>query len=105
VDPRTAPPSEEFIIANLTKPIGIADVRASAEVSMRTLYSGFKPRHRLGPIAWMRRQRLERVHAELVAANAGETSVSAIALRWGFEHLGRFAAHYSQSPSRTLRQR
>jgi AraC-like DNA-binding protein len=112
--PRPAQPgymkrAEEFIVANLTKPIGLADVVANAEVSMRTLYSGFQARHRVGPITWLRRQRLERVHAELVAANTGETSVSAVALRWGFEHLGRFAAqyraHYGQSPSQTLRQR
>jgi AraC-like DNA-binding protein len=46
------------------------------------------------------------VHQELADAGA-DTTVTAVALRWGFGHLGRFAVayrrKYGRSPSDTLR--
>jgi REP element-mobilizing transposase RayT len=52
---------------------------------------------------------LERVREELTDAEAGEgATVTAIAERWGFNHLGSFAVLYrkrwGESPSQTLHQ-
>jgi hypothetical protein len=48
--------SEE--LANLAEPIGIADVVASAGVGLSALYQGFRARHGLGPMAWLRQRRI-----------------------------------------------
>ena len=101
--------AEEFLDANLPNPIGVADVVAVANVSVRTLHQGFRARHQVGPMGWLRQRRLDRAHAELGAADPEESQVGDIALRLGFTHLGRFSVQYRQrfgeSPSATLRRR
>jgi transcriptional regulator GlxA family with amidase domain len=51
--------------------------------------------------------RLERAHAELESPDA-PASVTGVALKWGFVHLGRFAQDYRRRfgrlPSETLRR-
>ena len=62
----------------------------------------------LGLTGYVKNRRLDRVRAELADAvpNSG-VGVTDIATRWGFTHLGRFAAIYrarfGESPSETLR--
>ncbi|MCU1409258.1 MAG: AraC family transcriptional regulator, partial [Microbacteriaceae bacterium] len=45
---------------------------------------------------YLRDFRLEQVHKELLAAEPGAVTVTEVAARWGFVHLGRFAAAYRQ---------
>jgi AraC-like DNA-binding protein len=51
--------------------------------------------------------RLEKVREDLARAEPGTDSVTEVATRWGFLHLGRFAAAYrsafGEHPSQTLR--
>jgi len=58
-------------------------------------------------MAFLRLVRFERVRDELLRGNES-TTVTAAAMRWGFSHLGRFAAEYrarfKESPSETLRR-
>jgi AraC-like DNA-binding protein len=77
-------------------------------VSVRALQSTFRDHLGLTPQQYLRRTRLRRAREDLLAhQNTGRTTVSAIANRWGFNHLGRFAieyrSHYGESPSDTLR--
>ena len=99
--------AEEFIVANLANDIGLVDIVASSGVSMRTLYYGFRRCRGMGPIAWLKRLRLDRAHADLEAAAPGSATVTEIAARWGFLHQGKFAAQYrarfGATPSETLR--
>ncbi|HZA09676.1 helix-turn-helix domain-containing protein [Mycobacterium sp.] len=57
--------------------------------------------------AVVKRLRLHKVHAELLNSCAGTATVSTVAARWGFLHMGRFAEQYHQlfgeNPSQTLR--
>lgn len=57
-------------------------------------------------MAYVRAVRLARVHDELRTSEPGLTTVTTIAQRWGFFHLGRFAAayraRYHTTPSDTL---
>lgn len=59
-------------------------------------------------MTYLRRLRLEKVHEELSAAEPDLASVTEVATRWGFVHLGRFAAAYYRAfgefPSETLRR-
>jgi AraC-like DNA-binding protein len=40
--------------------------------------------------------RLQQVHAELARATARDTTISEIAYRWGFRHLGEFNRKYRE---------
>jgi AraC-like DNA-binding protein len=99
--------AEDFIAGNLEADIGLVDIVASAGVSMRTLYYGFRRCRGMGPIAWLKRLRLDRAHADLEAADPASATVTEIAAKWGFLHQGKFAAQYrarfGATPSETLR--
>jgi AraC-like DNA-binding protein len=98
-----------FMEENLSSPIGICDVVASSGVSLRTLYHGFHTCHGVAPMTWLKQRRLSKVHDELRLADPGAVNVTEVATRWGFFHLGRFAADYRARfgllPSQTLRRR
>lgn len=78
-----------------------------AQVSVRTLQDAFRRHVGMSPMAYVYDVRLQRVRDELRAAGPGGTTVSDVAHRWGFVHLGRFASRYrerfGETPSRTLR--
>jgi AraC family ethanolamine operon transcriptional activator len=84
----------------------IADICASVGVSERTLQYAFRSYVNMPPLAYLRLCRLNRVRATLLTSNPQSTTVTAVAMRFGFLHLGRFALDYKQvfneSPSVTL---
>jgi len=84
----------------------IVDVCLSVGVSERTLQYAFQDCVGMSPLAYIRRCRLNRVRSALLTADAKDTSVTLIAMQFGFLHLGRFAGEYKQifeeSPSTTL---
>lgn len=97
----------ELLRADLGHPWSVTELATAVSVSVRGLQDGFRRSLDTTPMAYLRELRLERVHAELVAGAPGTVSVTDVAARWGFAHLGRFAAAYraefSESPSETLR--
>jgi AraC-like DNA-binding protein len=99
--------AERFMSDNVGAFLTVADVAAQLGVSVRSLQSGFRQWRNTTPNARLRQIRLQRVRDELLRANA-ETSVTAVAMRHGFSHLGRFSAHYQSAfgepPSVTLRR-
>ena len=62
----------------------------------------------MSPIRYLRNVRFAKVREALLQAQGGD-SVTAIAMTWGFTHMGRFAVEYrkrfGESPLETLRQR
>ncbi|MEV6766753.1 AraC family transcriptional regulator [Streptomyces sp. NPDC051105] len=86
----------------------VADLAQAAGVSVRTLEKGFHRRFGLPPYGYLRQVRLKRVRAELTAPDAANKTVSEVAARWGFSHLGRFAQEYRkkyhENPSETVRR-
>ncbi|MFH0179830.1 helix-turn-helix domain-containing protein [Streptomyces cacaoi] len=106
----TSPPyvhrAEEYIRTRLAEPVTVAGIAAHAGVSTRSLYAGFKEHRGVSPMSLLRRLRLERVHQELLTAPSGSVTVTEVALRWGFGHLGEFSAAYrrrfGETPSTTL---
>lgn len=99
--------AKDFIEQHLAEPLTVGDIARAAGVSERTLQSLFRDELWTSPMAYVRDRRLERARADLADAAPGTVSVTLVATRWGFGHLGRFAAEYKarfgESPSRTLR--
>jgi AraC-like DNA-binding protein len=85
------------------EPICLGDIAAAARVSVRTLQLGFREHLQTTPMAYLRSVRLAHAHADLVriAETGSQTTVTDVALRWGFAHLGRFAALYRQTYGRS----
>jgi AraC-like DNA-binding protein len=88
------------------RPYGVATLAEIAGLSVRSLQEGFRRHVGCAPMAYLRQVRLDRAHAALLAADPARTTVAAVAHRWGFTHLGRFASSYRArfggSPSDTL---
>jgi AraC-like DNA-binding protein len=99
--------AEDFLIQHLTRPVARSELARAAGASIRTISRGFRERHGVSPMAWLKARRLEAAQSELTEAVHGEVTVTAVALRYGFENPGRFAAEYRQRfgeyPSQTLR--
>lgn len=95
-----------FIDEHLDEPIGVEEIAAAARLSVRGLQSAFRRHLDTTPSAALRSARLAAARAELLHADAGRDDVASIARRWGFHHLGRFAAEYraayGEPPRRTL---
>jgi AraC-like DNA-binding protein len=105
IAPRSVKRAVDYIQAHLADPITLAELVAVAGVPGRTLFHNFQAFEGLSPMRYVRARRFDRVRRELLRA-APEASVSRVALRWGFAHLGRFAVEYrrryGESPSDTL---
>ncbi|ERP95962.1 hypothetical protein Q669_29190 [Labrenzia sp. C1B10] len=84
----------------------VTDICKELRVSERTLQYSFREYIGLSPIAYLRALRLNRVRAELANADPQSTTVTQVAMRYGFVHLGRFAGDYKRmfgvTPSETF---
>lgn len=100
--------AEEYLCAHLTHPVSRAELAAAAGVSIRTLSRGFAKRWGTGPMGFLKTRRMEAAYRDLLGADPSVTSVTEIATKYGFTHLGKFAGEYKctflESPSETLRQ-
>lgn len=97
----------ELIESQPQTPLTLSGMAAHCEVSPRTLQKAFQQYLGTSPMEYLRDVRLRRAHEELRSADPYADSVASVARRWGFAHLGRFAAaheaKYGQTPLRTLR--
>jgi AraC-like DNA-binding protein len=95
----------DWIDANLHGPVMLSQLAAVAGVSARTLQQDFQRIHERTPLAFLRQRRLERAQFLLYRARQG-TTVTEVAERCGFTHLGRFSVAYrrffGESPSAAL---
>ena len=99
--------AEDYLMQHLTRPVVRSELAEAAGASIRTVTRGFQEHHGVSPMAWLKARRLDAAYNELQSAEPGEVSVTAVALRYGFENPGRFAADYrrrfGETPSQTLR--
>jgi AraC-like DNA-binding protein len=97
----------ELLRGSPEHPWTVAELAAEVSLSVRSLQEGFRRTLDTTPTAYLRQLRLEKVREELTTADPGTVSVTEVATRWGFIHLGRFAAAYRQKfaelPSETAR--
>lgn len=95
-----------YLAEHAAEPISVTQVADAARISVRSLQYAFRRHFGMSPLAYLEELRLAGAHAELLDADPTQTTVSAVAARWGFRHLGRFAERYRRSygenPSSTL---
>jgi AraC-like DNA-binding protein len=98
----------EIIEADADLPLTVSSIAARSRGSVRSLQLGFRREMEMTPMAYLREVRLRRAHRALVESDASVATVAAIAHRWGFTNLGRFAethaARYGEPPGVTLRR-
>lgn len=102
--PRHIKRAQEYMQAHAHKQVTAEVLAAQTGISARSIQAGFKEFLGCSPSQYLRGLRLDRVRSEL--ASGAEHNVAAAALRWGFEHMGRFSTYYKQrfgeSPRQTL---
>jgi AraC-like DNA-binding protein len=84
----------------------IVRLAGAVHLSVRALQEGFRRDLAMPPMSYLREVRLRRVREELQSAHPHATTVRAVASRFGFLHMSRFAAAYREAfgepPSHTL---
>ena len=97
----------DIIEAGPHLPLTTSTLARQCHVSVRALQAGFRRHLGMSPMAYLRVVRLQRAHRDLRSADADHSTVACIAHRWGFTHLGRFAAAhkemFGQTPLQILR--
>lgn len=97
---------ERYIEEHAQEPITITEMAEYVGVSSRSIFAGFRRYRNTSPMLYLKEVRLRHVHEELQRSSAGKATVTAVAFRWGFSHLGHFTADYKRrfgkSPSETL---
>jgi AraC-like DNA-binding protein len=105
--PRSARRARDYMHAHLADQPTLSELARVAGVSVRALTRSFERHVGVPPMRYMNRLRLDRVHLELQQAEA--RSVTEVAMRWGFGHMGSFAAAYRERfgvhPSFTFKRR
>jgi len=99
--------AEEFMTEHLDEPITLISIAEEIGVSARALQVAFRAHRSYSPMQFLKERRLELAHQRLLEAAPG-TTVAAIAMAAGMDHLGRFSLEYKkrfgESPSETLRR-
>ncbi|MBO4271265.1 AraC family transcriptional regulator [Microbispora triticiradicis] len=109
---RVAPPTVKravrLIEEHAGEPLTVEDIAEAVGVSARALQEGFRRHLDKTPMGYLRDVRLDRARTELTVTDPVAATVTDVAYRWGFTHLGRFSLAYRQrfgeSPSETLRR-
>ncbi len=88
--------------------VSVDDLAREADVSPRTLQNAFHEFYSASVHRFLHLRSLQHVHRVLSRANPEETSVTRVAMGFGFWDLGRFAQQYrrlyGERPSDTLRR-
>jgi AraC-like DNA-binding protein len=103
---RVAKLAREYIEARYSGAVRTDVLCRLTGVGARTLQRSFREYFGLTITDYVTTVRLNAAHRELAAAHPAEASVSGIALKHGFTHLGRFSvefrARFGESPRHTL---
>jgi len=105
--PRTVKMADAYMRAHLGEPIDLAALCTLTGTSVRALQAGFRQFLGHSPMEHLRHLRLDKAREDLLDPER-RLGVTAVAQRWGFGELGRFARQYRERfgelPSQT-RQR
>ena len=91
------------------QPITLTDLCQQAHASRRSLIQGFRDHLGMGPMAYVKLQRLHGVRRLLLGADPDQVRIGSIAAEWGFLNAGHFARDYrllfGEMPRDTLHHR
>lgn len=100
---------KDYIEANLDEHITLMDMCSFSGVGPRTIQRIFVKHYGVTPKAYITARRLNRVRRVLLSKKTRDVLVSEVANRWGFWHMGQFAADYrkffGELPSETLKKK
>ncbi|RKE77516.1 AraC family transcriptional regulator [Rhizobium sp. AG855] len=106
--PRHLERAIDWLDRHADQEVSVEQLARRSGASIRTLQNSFRHHLSTTPNAYILQTRLSRVHDELLNGSGDET-IEGIASRWGFRHMGYFAARYralyGESPSDTRRER
>ena len=106
--PRAIRAAIEIIEEEAHLPLTLSSIASRSCVSVRSLQLGFQQYLHTSPMAYLREVRLRRARRTLMESDPSMTTVTSVAHRWGFNHVGRFAAAYAgryhEMPAETLRR-
>jgi len=99
--------AREYMNTHIHRPITLADVSQAVCVSRRSLIYAFQDIYGMGPITYLKCQRLNRARKELRSEQSVNRTVADIAHVCGIWSLGHFARSYrlmfGETPSETLK--
>ncbi len=100
--------AKEYLLLHAEDAVSLTDLCEATNSTERTLLLGFQELFGIAPKSYLKAVRLNRVRKHLTGPSH-ETTVTEVAIRWGFTHLSRFAADYrlmfGEFPHETLRNR
>ncbi|PLZ00046.1 AraC family transcriptional regulator [Burkholderia sp. WAC0059] len=96
-----------YMMENLDqRDLSVREIASHIGVTERAIQAVFKNHLGLSPSQLIRRQRMERIHANLADDDAHVTSVLDVANRWGVQHrstlINSYRKLYNEAPSETL---
>ena len=98
--------AQDWMARHQGQSISLAGMCREVCTSRRSLIQGFQDHLGLGPMAFLKLQRLHGVRQTLLAADPQGTTIAAVAARYGFHSAGHFARDYrllfGELPSLTL---
>lgn len=98
----------DYMDGNAQNDVALGDVADAIHVTPRAVQYMFRKHLDVSPLQFLRQLRLHRARHDLMIGDRQHETVTSIAARWGFMHIGRFAVLYRQtygeSPHETLRR-
>ncbi|MBT9518619.1 MAG: helix-turn-helix domain-containing protein [Methyloversatilis discipulorum] len=98
--------ARQYILTNRDIAPSVSDLSIHLKMSRRGLHHAFMNVLGISPVTFLRYVRLHGARKDLLHGGA-DASVSCIACKWGFWHLGMFSTYYKalfgESPSSTLK--
>lgn len=98
----------DHIYHHMDAKIDINSLAKQYKISKKTLHNSFLSLFGFTPGHFIRQLKLNLVHNELKERDPKQTSVTRVAQKWGFSHMGHFAAYYEklfkELPSHTLQK-
>jgi len=99
---------EDLLDAYCGRPVHISEICQTLNLSRRTLHRAFAETLGIGPVTYLRRQRLHAIREILRQGVPNSSSITQISMSFGFDDVGRFAGYYrelfGELPSRTVKR-